>query len=123
VLLLHGFPEIWFYAIALDFRGYGLFDQPSEPMKAAYYDLVEGMASLLDALSIEKGFVVRKDFGAAIVYYFDLCHSHRVKGIVTLGVPYIKTCEFTRSSLDPAVLCRSIANSASVEPTHVFLNT
>jgi pimeloyl-ACP methyl ester carboxylesterase len=115
VLLLHGFPEIWyswryqmialaeagFHAIAPDFRGYGLSDQPSEPEKAAYYDLVEDMAGLLDALSIEKGFVVGKDFGAAIAYYFDLCHSHRVKGIVTLGVPYIKPCEFARSDLTP----------------------
>ena len=92
MLLLHGFLEIWFHAITPDFQGYGLSDQPSEPEKAAYYDLVEDMAGLLDALSIEKGSVVRKDFGAAIVYYFDLYHSHRVKGIVTLGVPYIKPC-------------------------------
>jgi len=104
VLLLHGFPEIWyswrhqmialaeagFHAIAPDFRGYGLSDQPSEPEKAVYYDLVEDMAGLLDALGIEKVFVVGKDFGAAVAYYFDLCHPDRVKGIVTLGIPYMK---------------------------------
>ena len=68
MLLLHGFPEIWyswryqmialaeagFRAIAPDFRGYGLSDQPSEPEKATHYDLVEDMVGLLDALGIEK---------------------------------------------------------------------
>jgi len=104
VLLLHGFPEIWyswrhqmialaeagFHAIAPDFRGYGLSDQPSEPEKAAYYDLVEDMVGLLDALGIEKAFIVAKDFGAFIAYYIGLCHPDRVKGIVTLGIPYRK---------------------------------
>jgi len=104
VLFLHGFPEIWFswryqmialaeagfHAIAPDFRGYGLSDQPSEPEKAAYYDLVEDLVGLLDALGIKKAFVVGKDFGAFVTYYFDLCHPDRVKGIVTLGIPYRK---------------------------------
>eukprot|EP00253_Pinus_taeda_P031009 PITA_31009 len=104
VLLLHGFPEIWyswrhqmislgeagFHAIAPDFRGYGLSDQPSEPEKAGYYDLVEDLVGLLDALGIEKVLVVGKDFGAAIAYYLGLCHPDRVKGIVTMGIPYWK---------------------------------
>ncbi|KAH9324738.1 hypothetical protein KI387_004916, partial [Taxus chinensis] len=102
VLLLHGFPEIWyswrhqmialanagFHAIAPDFRGYGLFDQPSEIEKGAYADLVEDMAGLLDAFGIQKAFVVGKDFGAPIAYYLDLLHPDRVRGIITLGIPY-----------------------------------
>eukprot|EP00253_Pinus_taeda_P009133 PITA_09133 len=104
VLLLHGFPEIWyswrhqmialaeagFHAIAPDFRGYGLSEQPSEPEKAGFYDLVEDMVGLLDALGIDKVLVVGKDFGAVVAYYLDLCHPDRVKGIVTLGIPYLK---------------------------------
>jgi len=82
--------EAGFHAIAPDFRGYGLSDQPSEPEKAAYYDLVEDMVGLLDALGIEKAFIVAKDFGAFIAYYIGLCHPDRVKGIVTLGIPYRK---------------------------------
>eukprot|EP00253_Pinus_taeda_P003763 PITA_03763 len=115
VLLLHGFPEIWyswrhqmnalaeagFHAIAPDFRGYGLSDQPSEPEKAAYYDLVEDIVGLLDALGIEKAFIVAKDFGAFIAYYIGLCHPDRVKGIVTLGIPYRKPGVLT-SNMDSA---------------------
>merc|ERR1711915_574409 len=73
VLLLHGFPDIWyswryqmialaeagFHAIALDFRGYGLSDQPSEPEKAVYDDLVEDMVGLLEGLNIESEFKIQ----------------------------------------------------------------
>ncbi|KAH9324733.1 hypothetical protein KI387_004911, partial [Taxus chinensis] len=102
VLLLHGFPEIWyswrhqmialaqagFHAIAPDYRGYGLSDQPAETEKGTYVDLVEDMAALLDALGIKEVFVVAKDFGGSIGYYLDLLHPDKVKGIVTLGAPY-----------------------------------
>ncbi|XP_057816609.1 uncharacterized protein LOC131029939 isoform X2 [Cryptomeria japonica] len=98
VLLLHGFPEIWyswrhqmialadagFHAIAPDFRGFGLSDQPSQIENASFVDLVEDLANLVDALGIQK------DFGAGIAYYFYLLHPERVRGIVTLGVPYIR---------------------------------
>jgi len=115
VLLLHGFPEIWyswrhqmialaeagFHAIAPDFRGYGLSDQPSEPEKAAHYDLVEDTVGLLDALGIDKAFIVAKDFGAFIAYYIGLCHPDRVKGIVTLGIPYRKPGAFPNRDSAP----------------------
>ncbi|GLJ41739.1 hypothetical protein SUGI_0863840 [Cryptomeria japonica] len=104
VLLLHGFPEIWyswrhqmialadagFHAIAPDFRGYGLSDQPSQIEKGNSVDLVEDMAGLLDAFGIQKVFVVGKDFGAPIAYYLYLLYPERVRGIVTLGIPYMK---------------------------------
>lgn len=68
VLFLHGFPEIWYSwrhqmlavaaagyrAVALDWRGYGLSDQPPEPEAASYDDLVEDLLAILDALSIPK---------------------------------------------------------------------
>lgn len=41
-------------AIAIDFRGYGLSDQPAEPEKATFNDLVEDIVSLLDSLGINK---------------------------------------------------------------------
>lgn len=43
-------------AIAIDFRGYGLSDQPAEPEKANFADLVEDVVVLLDSLSISKVF-------------------------------------------------------------------
>ncbi|KAF8031296.1 hypothetical protein BT93_D0481 [Corymbia citriodora subsp. variegata] len=102
VLFLHGFPEIWyswrhqmvavaeagFRALAPDFRGYGLSDPPLEPEKASFSDLIKDLAALLDALGIDKVFLVAKDFGAFPAYLFSLLHQERVQGIVALGIPY-----------------------------------
>jgi len=68
VVFLHGFPEIWYTwrhqmiavanagyrAIAFDFRGYGLSQQPAEPEKETMFDLVPEIVGLLDALNITK---------------------------------------------------------------------
>ena len=41
-------------AIAFDFRGYGLSDQPADPEKATFQDLIDDVVGLLDALAINK---------------------------------------------------------------------
>jgi len=41
-------------AVAPDWRGYGLSDQPPEPEAASYDDLVEDLLAILDALSVPK---------------------------------------------------------------------
>ncbi|KAI6703791.1 hypothetical protein NL676_012927 [Syzygium grande] len=72
VVFLHGFPEIWyswrhqmvavaeagFCALAPDFRGYGLSNPPLEPGKASFADLLKDLGALLDALGIDKVFLV-----------------------------------------------------------------
>ncbi|PRQ28890.1 putative soluble epoxide hydrolase [Rosa chinensis] len=114
VLFLHGFPEIWytwrhqmiaaanagFRAIAPDYRGHGLSDQPPEPDKASYRDLVNDILAILEALAITKVFVVAKDFGAWPAYILALLYPDRILGVVTLGVPYIPASSrpsFTKS--------------------------
>ncbi|KAG6416558.1 hypothetical protein SASPL_123990 [Salvia splendens] len=103
VVLLHGFPEIWyswrhqmiavaeagFRAIAPDYRGYGLSDPPPEPDKASFKDLVADLLSLLDALAIQKEFVIGKHFGAVVACLFARFHPQRVCGVITMGVPYL----------------------------------
>ena len=46
--------EAGFRAIAPDFRGYGLSEQPREPEKATWEDLVDDLLAILDSLSIPK---------------------------------------------------------------------
>ncbi|CAN6333776.1 unnamed protein product [Urochloa humidicola] len=103
VVFLHGFPEIWYSwrhqmlavaaagyrAVALDWRGYGLSDQPPEPEAASYDDLVEDLLAILDALSVPKAFLVAKDFGARPAYYFALRHPTRTCGVMCLGIPFL----------------------------------
>nr|GME12919.1 bifunctional epoxide hydrolase 2-like [Ipomoea batatas] len=103
VLFLHGFPEIWYSwryqmlavakagyrAISVDYRGYGLSDQPPQPEKTTFLDLVNDIAALLDTLSIPKVFLVGKDFGSAVLTLLCLLHEERVAGCVTLDAPFM----------------------------------
>ncbi|XP_056177560.1 uncharacterized protein LOC130141003 [Syzygium oleosum] len=104
VVFLHGFPEIWYTwrhqmigvanagyrTIAIDFRGYGLSDQPFDPEKGCYADLVEDVVALLDALGIAKAFLVGKDFGAMPAYLVAVVKPERVCGVITLGIPFFR---------------------------------
>ncbi|XP_021829951.1 bifunctional epoxide hydrolase 2-like [Prunus avium] len=104
VLFLHGFPEIWYTwrhqmlavankgyrAIAIDFRGYGLSEQPAEPEKGTFKDLADDVVALLDSLGINKTFLVGKDFGALPAYLVPALYPERVSGIITLGIPFIQ---------------------------------
>lgn len=76
-------------AIAPDFRGYGLSDQPPEPEKTTFLDLANDTLALLDALGISKAFLIGKDFGSAIISLFILLHGERVSGFITMGVPFL----------------------------------
>ncbi|KAG5545361.1 hypothetical protein RHGRI_017736 [Rhododendron griersonianum] len=103
VVFLHGFPEIWyswrhqmvavagagFRAIAPDCRGYGLSDQPPEPEKATFRDLVDDLLAILDSFAIPKAFLIGKDFGVRPAYHFALLYPERVSGVITLGVPFL----------------------------------
>ncbi|KQJ97299.1 uncharacterized protein LOC100835957 [Brachypodium distachyon] len=103
VIFLHGFPEIWYSwrhqmqavaaagyrAVALDWRGYGLSDQPPEKETASRDDLVEDLLALLDALAVHKAFLIAKDFGAMPAYDFALRHPSRTSGVMCLGIPYL----------------------------------
>lgn len=103
VLFLHGFPEIWYSwrfqmvgvakagyrAIAFDYRGYGLSDQPPEPEKTTMTDFAEDVIGLLNSLGIDKVFLVGKDFGALIASLVAVLHPERLSGFITLGVPFM----------------------------------
>ncbi|XP_059292123.1 uncharacterized protein LOC132045541 isoform X3 [Lycium ferocissimum] len=103
VVFLHGFPEIWYSwrhqmivvakagyrAIAPDFRGYGLSDQPPQPEKTTFLDFTNDTLALLDALNISKVFLVGKDFGSIVSSRFVTLYEERVSGFIGMGVPYL----------------------------------
>ncbi|XLT85857.1 hypothetical protein HN873_007610 [Arachis hypogaea] len=103
VVFLHGFPEIWYTwrhqmvavansgyrAIAFDFRGYGLSEQPPQPEKETMFDLIDEILGLLDALNITKAFLVGKDFGSIPGYLTAALHPERVAAVINLGIPFI----------------------------------
>lgn len=107
VLLLHGFPEIWyswrhqlpalaaagFHAVAPDTRGCGLTrGGPDAPDHYTSLDIVSDLAGLLAALhcgpSSGGAFVVGHDWGARHAWDLALLRPDLVRALVALSVPF-----------------------------------
>ena len=117
VLLLHGFPELWYswrhqlpalagagyHAVAPDVRGYGRTDAP-EPIEAyTMQQHVADAAGVLDALGAETAVVVGHDWGAPIAWHCALLHPERFRAVVALSVPYLQ-----RAQAPPTQIFRQI---------------
>ncbi|MCO5562356.1 hypothetical protein L7F22_015982 [Adiantum nelumboides] len=103
VLFLHGFPEGWYgwrkqilafaragyRAIAPDMRGYGDTSAPEGAENYTYLHIVGDLIGLLDALQVEKAFLVTHDWGAAIGWQLSLYRPDRVIALATLSVHYM----------------------------------
>lgn len=114
VLLLHGFPELWYswrhqitslanhgyHAVAPDLRGYGDSDSPLDPTSYTMMHLVGDVIGLLDHFGQQQAFVAGHDWGAAVGWHLCLFRPDRVKGFISLSVPYyprdpqVKTIDF-----------------------------
>lgn len=102
VLLLHGFPELWyswrhqlpvlaaagFRAIAPDMRGYGDTDKPYPIEAYTIQELEADLVGLLDALEVERCAVVGHDWGSIITWHLALSRPDRFERIVSLNVPF-----------------------------------
>lgn len=111
VLLLHGFPELWYTwrhqmralaaagyrAVAPDLRGYGGSDAPpaggddDDDDPAAQYTalhVVGDLVALLDALGESQVFVAAHDWGALVAWSLCLFRPDRVRALVALSVAY-----------------------------------
>jgi len=102
VLFCHGFPGLWyswrhqlpvvaeagFRAIAVDMRGYGRTDRPLRASEYGNQTLVRDLTGLLDAFEIDTAVFVGHDFGAQACWAAALHAPERVRGVVSLAVPY-----------------------------------
>ncbi|MBK1812807.1 alpha/beta hydrolase [Clostridium sp. YIM B02505] len=101
VLLLHGFPEVWyswryqipalakegFHVVAPDLRGFGNTEQPKDVDQYTLLHLVGDIVGLLDALNEETAVIVGNDWGATLAWNAALLRPDRFRGIVALTVP------------------------------------
>ncbi|XP_049936133.1 uncharacterized protein LOC116262697 [Nymphaea colorata] len=127
VLLLHGFPELWYswrhqilaladsgyHAVAPDLRGYGDTDAPQGVDNYTYFHIVGDLIGLLNALGEEKVFVAGHDWGALTAWYLCLFRPDRVKALVNLSVQFtprnlaIKPVDLMRKAFgDDYYVCR-----------------
>ncbi|KAL6865138.1 hypothetical protein ACP4OV_016289 [Aristida adscensionis] len=105
VLLLHGFPELWYSwrhqmralaaagyrAVAPDLRGYGDSDAPAAGAGGERYTslhVVGDLVALMDALGEERVFVAAHDWGAHTAWRLCLFRPDRVRALVAFSVAY-----------------------------------
>ncbi|KAL5983716.1 hypothetical protein ACLOJK_017807 [Asimina triloba] len=100
VLLLHGFPQLWytwrhqihglaasgFRAVAPDLRGLGDTDAPPSPSSYTIYHVVGDIIALIDLLGQDKVFVVGHDWGAHVAWHLCMFRPDRVKALLNLSV-------------------------------------
>ena len=103
VLLLHGFPELWYswrhqlpalaaagyHAVAPDVRGYGRTDAPAAIESYNMLNHTADIVGILDALGERTAVVVGHDWGAPIAWHCALLYPERFRAVVALSVPYI----------------------------------
>ena len=102
VVLLHGFPELWFgwrrqipalaaagyRVIVPDQRGYNTSDKPVEVAAYRIDRLVGDVLGLLDAHGLERASVVGHDWGAAVAWRLAATAPERVDRLAILNVPH-----------------------------------
>lgn len=103
VLLLHGFPELWytwrhqltalaeagFHAVAPDQRGYGQTDRPKEIIDYNIFQLTGDIIGLVNALGEPRPFIIGHDWGSVVTQYCAVLRPDLFKAVVLLSVPYL----------------------------------
>ena len=102
VVLVHGWPEIaysWkhvmpalaaagFRVIALDLKGFGRSDAPVDKALYDIEHMTGDLATLLDALEIEKAVFCGHDWGGALVWPMAQLRGARVAGVIGVSTPH-----------------------------------
>jgi pimeloyl-ACP methyl ester carboxylesterase len=113
VILLHGFPELWYswrrvmprladagyHVVAPDQRGYGQTDAPAEVTDYDMDHLMGDVIGLLDALGEEKAIFIAHDWGAFVLWQLALMHPGRIEGMVAISVPFTPRGDISSISL------------------------
>ena len=99
VLLLHGWPQHWYMwrrvigalrnerrLLAPDLRGFGWSEAPGYGYDGETF--AADQVALLDALGIERAFVVGHDWGGWTAILLGLVHPDRVERLVALNTPH-----------------------------------
>ncbi len=102
VVLLHGFPELWygwrrqipalaaagFRVLVPDQRGYNLSDKPPRVRDYATHVLAEDVVGLFDALGCERALLVGHDWGGGVAWTLAEQHPERLKALAVLNCPH-----------------------------------
>ncbi|KAG0238993.1 Bifunctional epoxide hydrolase 2 [Mortierella sp. GBA43] len=102
LLLVHGFPDLWYgwrhqikflanlgyRVLVVDCVGYGETGAPMELHKYGLKSVCTHLVGILDILNIPKVTLIGHDWGGAVVWRFGLHFPNRVHGIISICTPY-----------------------------------
>lgn len=102
VLLLHGFPELWYgwrqqipalaaagYRVVVpDQRGYNTSDKPSGLPAYALDLLARDVLGLVEEAGRSQAVVVGHDWGGVVAWWLGLTHPQRLSRLAVLNVPH-----------------------------------
>lgn len=117
VLLLHGFPELWyawhrllpalaragFRAVAPDLRGYGASDKPRDIDAYRSELLLDDIQGLVRALDLGSIRLVGHDWGATLAFAFAARHPELVSHLVILNGAHPKRLREELGTLEQAL--------------------
>jgi len=96
-------------AVAIDLRGHGQSDPPTEPGDYAVTAMADDVSAALDALALDRVVLVGHSLGGSVAVAFAGHHPDRVAGLVLEGTPgrmpedqERQTLEMLRSDYDKA---------------------
>lgn len=115
VLLLHGFPELWYSwhgvlgvlaragyrVIAPDLRGYNRSEKPPGIDAYSGAGYARDVLGLLDALQIERTFLAGHDVGGGVAWRIVFEQPERVRRAVILSAPHPLAWERANPRDDP----------------------
>jgi epoxide hydrolase 4 len=107
VVLLHGFPELWYgwrhqidplaaagFRVAVpDQRGYNLSDKPQGVRAYNLDTLALDVLGLLDALGRERACIGGHDWGGAVAWWLGMKHGQRIERLALLNIPHPRVME------------------------------
>jgi pimeloyl-ACP methyl ester carboxylesterase len=102
VVLLHGFPELWYswrhqlpalaaagyHAVAPDVRCYGETDAPEAIESYSMLTMTADVAGLVDALGRDRAVIIRNDWGANIAWWCGRLSPEPFAAVVALNILY-----------------------------------
>lgn len=124
VVLCHGWPGLaysWrlqlpalakagYQAVALDTRGYGRSDRPSDFSQYSYQQQCADILAVIEAYGAEKAILVGHDFGANLTWYMALHCPEKLHAMVSVSVPYQMPLACGTSTQKPSELFAAIAS-------------
>ena len=102
VVLLHGFPELWYswrhqiaalakegyHAVAPDLRGFGESEVTGKVEDYGLTNHAKDVKALIDHLDAKEAVVIGHDWGANLMWLMPMLYPETVVAVVSLSIPF-----------------------------------